>query len=244
MSLNRLIRAVRRRTAVPPSTLASNDAYALWAASYSPTAHNQLMQIEQAAMLALMPSLAGRDVLDLACGTGRYALIARKADARRVIGIDSSAAMLKAGWGFTSPPSRGVLSEFGERESASSVKLALSNMDAIPFAAASFDVILCGLATGHLLPERMRASLHEMARILRRGGAALISDFHPFMFLSGGRRTFTAPDGTPYAVKHYPHLIADYFEASRAAGLTLDALAEPYAEGMNAPAVLVLRLSN
>ncbi len=223
--MNRLSRAVRRRLSAQPSTLLSNDAYALWAASYPPTAHNRLMELEQAAMSELMPLLAGQDVLDLACGTGRYALIAQVAGARRVVGIDSSAAMLRA--------------------SPLSGKLSLAAMDVIPFKAASFDVILCGLATGHLPPDRMRRSMQEMARILRSGGTALISDFHPFMFLSGGRRTFTAPNGTQYAVEHYPHLISDYFEAIRIAGLTLDAVAEPRDDRVNrmsAPAVLVMRV--
>src|SRR5258707_2538072 len=85
----------------PQHTLASTDAYALWAASYPPHAHNQIMTLEQAAMLRLMPILAGRVVLDLACGTGRYSLIAREAGAAMVIGTDNSAPMLQTGVAVT-----------------------------------------------------------------------------------------------------------------------------------------------
>ncbi len=222
--MKRLRRALQRRIH-PPQTLPSGDAYALWATSYPPTAHNRLMQIEQDAMLALMPPLAGRDVLDLAGGTGRYALIAQESGARQIVGVDSSAAMLRA-----NPLSPRVQAE----------------MNAIPFCSGSFDVVICALAAGHLPPEQMRLTLTEIKRVLRPGGVALISDFHPFMFLSGGRRTFTAPDGVQYAVEHYPHLIADYYAAIRSAGLTLDALAEPCAERLDetaAPAVLVLRVT-
>ena len=41
-----------------------------------------------------MPPLAGQTVLDLACGTGRYGLMAQERGARGVISIDNSAAML------------------------------------------------------------------------------------------------------------------------------------------------------
>src|SRR5258708_38485681 len=88
-----------RRALAPPldPTLDSTAAYALWAASYPPHAHNQIMTLEQAAMLRLMPTLAGRTVLDLACGTGRYSLIAREAGAAPVIGTDNTTPMLQAG---------------------------------------------------------------------------------------------------------------------------------------------------
>jgi malonyl-CoA O-methyltransferase len=217
--MNRLRRWRRGRSA-PLPTLASKDAYALWAASYPPEAHNPLMRLEQDAMLRLMPSLAGRAVLDMACGSGRYGRIAGAAGASRTVGIDSSLDMLHA----------------------SDQPRALAEMDAAPFAAGSFDVILCGLATGHLPPDRMRAALREMSRLLRGGGVLLLSDFHPFMVFSGGQRTFTASDGARYAVEHYPHLVADYFNAATAAGLRLDAIDEARAPGMEAPAVLVLRL--
>src|SRR5215468_1484054 len=80
-----------------PRTLPSVDAYALWAATYPPRAHNRLMEIEQESMLRLLPDLADRDVLDLACGTGRYAAIAHQRDARNVVGTDNSLAMLRGG---------------------------------------------------------------------------------------------------------------------------------------------------
>lgn len=182
------------------------------------------MALEQSALLDLLPPLAGRDVLDLACGSGRYGKLAREMGARRVIGIDDSTAMLTR----------------ARQESTLSLPVQ-GDMPAIPCRSESFDVVICALALGHLTAERMRAAVREISRILRPGGVALISDFHPFIYLSGGRRTFTAPDGTPYAVEHHPHLISDYFAALIAAGLTLDAIAEPHTQNMSLPAVLVIR---
>src|SRR5215212_107953 len=76
-------------------TLTPTAAYALWAASYPPHAHNPLMLAEERAMLALLPAdLRGRAVLDAGCGSGRYVLHALRRSARRVLGIDLSAEML------------------------------------------------------------------------------------------------------------------------------------------------------
>lgn len=188
----------------PIRTLSSLDAYAQWAAAYPPRAHNPLMQAEEAAMVSLLPDLAGRIVLDLACGTGRYGLIARERDARTVIGLDNSAAMLHA----------------------NPIKLiALSTSEAIPLAGESVDVVLCGLVLGHL--PRLEPTMREISRILKPDGCALISDFHPFIFLTGQRRTFTAPDGKNYAVEHYAHLYADYHRAVQQAGLQIERVIEP-----------------
>ena len=91
--LNRWLRHLR--PVRPPDVLPSRDAYALWAASYPPEAHNPLMEAEQRAMLDLMPPLVGRSVLDLASGTGRYGLLAARAGAGRVVAVDDSADMLR-----------------------------------------------------------------------------------------------------------------------------------------------------
>ncbi|MCZ2099623.1 MAG: class I SAM-dependent methyltransferase [Anaerolineae bacterium] len=208
---------LRRLLTRPPRTLGSLDAYALWAANYPPEAHNPLMEIEQEAMLDLMPSLAGQVVLDLACGTGRYGVLARARGAAQIIEIDNSPAMLAVNW-------------LPQRAQATS--------EAIPLGNGSIDVVICGLALGHL--PRLQESMDEIERVLKPGGAALVSDVHPFAALSGGRRTFRGVGGGVYAVEHYPHLYADYHKAASEAGLEIDAVLEPLHE--RAPVVLALRL--
>jgi malonyl-CoA O-methyltransferase len=199
-------------------TLSSLDAYDMWAASYPPQAHNAVMEAEQGAMLALMPPLAGQVVLDLACGTGRYGLLAQEQGASSVIGIDNSPAMLAA-------------NPLAWRVQATS--------EAIPLASESMDVVLCGLALGHL--PSLDKSLSEIGRILMPGGAALISDIHPFIALNGAQRTFRAPDGRAYAVEHYAHLYADYGRAGTQSGLIIDMVLEPRLEGSPVPVVIVYR---
>ncbi|MBX3086818.1 MAG: class I SAM-dependent methyltransferase [Anaerolineae bacterium] len=218
-----MMRLLRRliRPSTPP-TLKSTSAYALWAATYPPHAHNALMEIEQAAMLRLMPELRGRDVLDLACGTGRYGLIAAERGARRVVGVDNSLPMLKAG----------QLQGAAEAMSAR-----------LPFAAETFDVVLCGLALGHLPRAELVSTLAEISRVLRPGGVLLFSDFHPYVYLNGGRRTFTSPDGKTYAVEHYVYFPSEYFTLLRDSTMILNGFEEPRTMlgGIELPAVLVMR---
>jgi len=222
--LNRLLR--RLRPTPIPETLSSIDAYARWAASYPPHAHNPLMQAEQDAVLALLPDVTGRAVLDLACGTGRYGILARERGAKTVIGLDNSAAMLLA-------------SPLTHR--------ALATSEVIPLASASIDVVICALALGHL--PRLKPSLAEIGRVLKSGGIALVSDFHPLLFFGGGRRTFSA-NGAIYAVEHYAHLYGDYHHAARDAGLRIDDVLEPRLSGEyaghgpapDAPVVVVYKL--
>jgi malonyl-CoA O-methyltransferase len=206
----------------PLKTLSSIDAYQRWAATYPPYAHNPLMQAEEAVMRSLMPDLRGQVVLDLACGTGRYARLAAEDGAGLVIGLDNSMAMLVG------------------RGSEASWKAGLATSESIPLAESSVDVVLCGLALGHL--PRLEASIGEIARILKPGGLAMVSDFHPFLYLNGARRTFAA-EGKTYAVKHHVHLYADYHRVASEAGLQVEQVLEPgLSEESKMPVVIVFRL--
>ena len=213
------MRLARLLPSRPLQTLPSLEAYARWAATYSPQAHNALMQAEEAAMLDLMPPLAGKVVLDLASGTGRYGLMAWQQRAKHVLALDNSLAMLAL-----NPLQRRML----------------ATLESLPLAGACADVVVCGLALGHL-PD-VRPALAELGRVLRRGGYAVVSDFHPFLFLNGARRTFNTAAGV-YAVEHHVHLYADYQAACSAANLDIEAVREPaLAEADGLPVALVFRL--
>ncbi|MCS6835327.1 MAG: class I SAM-dependent methyltransferase [Anaerolineae bacterium] len=196
--------------------LPSQSAYALWAQSYPAQAHNPLMALEEAALRAFLPDLRGLDVLDVGCGSGRWLKLAQADGARRALGIDSSAAMLRRAGPGT----------------------ALATMTALPFPAASFDLLLCALAIGHL-PDHQPA-LAEMARLLRPDGLLLLSDFHSVQHWRGAQRTFRAANGRVYAVEHYPRTVADFWQVGERVGLRLCGLSEPALEVGGPPVVLVL----
>jgi malonyl-CoA O-methyltransferase len=211
---------LRARVSTTP-TLGSAEAYSLWAASYPPEAHNSFMRLEESAVRQLLPDLGARRVLDAACGTGRYAQLARGRGASRVVGADSSLAMLRRAAGFAR---------------------ARADLTALPFAAAAFDVVICGLALGHLSPGQMPRAIAELARVLDGRGTVVLSDFHPYLYRAGRRRTFTASSGARFNVEHHPHLVADYFRALTAAGLGVTGLIEApgTVHGRDVPAVLVI----
>ena len=212
----------RRRA--EPRELDVLDAYAQWADAYAPEAHNPLMQLEERAVHELLPDMAGRRLLDLACGSGRYLKRLGPSVAGRVVGLDFSRPMLARAAGLGRP-------------------LVQADLLRMPLAAGAFDLIVCGLAVGHVAD--LTGSLGEMARVLAGGGVLVYSDFHPFGALLGWKRTFRAADGAEYAARHHVHLYHAHQAACQAAGLSIDAVREPRIETDHPyrgyPAVLVIR---
>ncbi len=178
--------------------LAPRDAYRLWAETYPPYAHNLLMQVEERAVCELLPDVRGKRVLDLACGTGRYARILRERGAR-VIALDFSYEMLA--------------------QSEKTFARAQGDMNALPLNAAAIDVIVCGLAVGHVAD--LHRTLQEMARVLERGGTLVYSDFHAAT--RKWQRTFRAHNQI-FAVQHFPRAESDHIRALRDAEFIIDAI--------------------
>lgn len=112
------------------------------------------------AMFALLPESA--TVADLGCGTGQAA--ARLAPwVGKVIGVDSSAAMLKAAKSRV--------------DGLPNVELRRGDLTAIPIESAACDAALLSLVLSYVAePE---AVLKEMARILKPGGRAVVIDLLP-----------------------------------------------------------------
>ncbi len=181
----------------PPPELAPQEAYRLWAKDYPPYAHNLLMEVEQRAMTTRLPDVYNTRVLDLACGTGRYARLLA-AQGARVTATDFSYEMLA--------------------HSEDTLPLIQSDMTALPFANYTFDTIVCALAVGHL-PD-LTPALSEMSRVVVPGGTILYSDFHAAGEPLGWKRTFTDGKKT-YAVKHYSRSEETHAQAVQEAGLVL-----------------------
>lgn len=112
------------------------------------------------AMLALLPSDAV--VADLGCGTGQVA--SRLAPwVGRVIGVDGSAAMLKAARGRT--------------EELPNVELRRGDLTAVPIDDATCDAALMLLVLSYLADPL--AAVKETSRLLKPGGRAVIVDLLP-----------------------------------------------------------------
>lgn len=204
--------------------LNAKEAYAAWASTYSPSAHNPMMELEQRAVLELLPDPAGKVALDLACGSGRYLAALIERGAAPVAGVDISFQMLA-------------------RARTKSRQLVQADLRWLPLANSFFELVVCGLAVGHV--DDLRGVMIEVGRVLVSDGIVVYSDFHPFGALAGWKRTFRAQDGRQYTVRHHTHLYADHHAACRAAGLVIEEVREPRIDFEHKwrgyPAVLVIR---
>jgi ubiquinone/menaquinone biosynthesis C-methylase UbiE len=108
----------------------------------------------------------GEAVLDVGCGTGSLAIVAsRKAGLTGMVcGIDPSPAMIARARSKATKSGIDVQFETGVAE-------------ALPFPAATFDVVLSTLMLHHLPREVRQQFVREVRRVLKPTGRVLIVDF-------------------------------------------------------------------
>jgi malonyl-CoA O-methyltransferase len=203
-----------------PELLEPREAYALWAASYPPRAHNAVMKAEQRAMLTLMPGdLCGYNVLDAGCGSGRYMLHALDRGATHVAGVDFSPEMLRC--------AAEELNAHRDR-----IELLPGDLAALPLPDACADLTICALAVGHL--RELQPALSELRRVTRPGGLILCSDVHPAGHALGWQRDFKSGGGH-YAVRHTLHSCEDWHAACAELGLEIEQMLEPMLDPAEIP---------
>jgi ubiquinone/menaquinone biosynthesis C-methylase UbiE len=175
------------------TSLSVERGYARWAHSYDRNP-NPLVALEQRCLMPLLPDTEGTRVLDLACGTGRWAQLLLARGAALVIGIDVSAAMLRAAQ--KKPPIRGRLVQ------ADCMKL--------PFPAAMFDLIVCSFAVEHIHePQNM---VHELGRVAQDDANVFVTELHPEAHSRGWRIGFRDEEGA-VQIEASPHPAARLAEA-------------------------------
>ena len=106
----------------------------------------------------------GDEVLDVGCGTGTLAIgAARAAAGVRATGLDADPAILARAREKTA----GADLEIGFDQGMST---------ALPYADASFDVVLSTLFFHHLPDDSKRETADELVRVLRPGGRLVVGD--------------------------------------------------------------------
>jgi ubiquinone/menaquinone biosynthesis C-methylase UbiE len=159
-----------------PRQVSVEEGYQRWAETYDHTP-NPLLALEERCLLPLLPNIAGKRVLDLACGTGRWL---EKLSAKRpelAIGVDQSQAMLAV----------------AREKPAIGVRLARANCLKLPFHNAVFDLAICSFALQHI------GDLDELAtewwRVMRAPANLYITDLHPMAYAAGWRTGFRDRQG-------------------------------------------------
>jgi SAM-dependent methyltransferase len=180
--------------------------YARWSKTYD-GAPNPLIRCEEPVVRALIDAQPIGMAADLACGTGRHtAYLLERGHA--VVGIDASAEMLARA-----------------HARIPHAELREGRLDALPLAEASIDLAICALALTHV--RDLDAPITQIARVLRPGGCAILSDLHPTMVTLGGTGLFVGADGSAGNVDTWHHPHGRYLSAFRAAGLEVAECAEP-----------------
>lgn len=180
----------------------ASQAYALWAPTYDE--ENAVSTLDNLAVSILTPPLAGLSLLDAGCGTGRRLVFDRDHAPRRAAGVDLVLEMVLRS---RDDPHR-------------THPLAVGDIRELPFATAAFDIVWCRLAAGHV--GELDLLYNELSRVTRRGGAVIVTDFHPEAIRAGHVRTFHDGAGRSRIVEHAGHEAADHDEAARRGGLNSD----------------------
>jgi len=164
---------------------------------------NPLLELERPETTALLPTLAGRDVLDLGAGRGHYASLAAAAGARRALALDCTPEMLAAA------PRPALVADAAR----------------LPLAGSSIDVVIAALLVSFVgdRPSVFR----EVERVLRPGGALVLSDLHAVASCRGWRRSFEGRPGERLVIEAPPPATRTLLEELRGARLGVDAQREP-----------------
>jgi malonyl-CoA O-methyltransferase len=146
------------------------EAYAKWAATFDAVA-SPIVALETRVLAPRMPSVAGKRVVDIGCGTGRW-IEWSVARGGRAVGVDLSGEMLACvsrKWGCVG-------------------RVAIGDGMRAPVRGGCADIVISMLAIGHLRPVPL--AMAEMARIAAAGGLVIVTDFHPDALRRGWKRTF------------------------------------------------------
>jgi len=109
-------------------------------------------------------SIQANKIIDIATGTGDFAIAALKLNPKEVIGLDISAGMLAVGE-----------QKMIKKKVNSIIKMQLGDSENIPYDSDYFDALTVGFGVRNF--ENLELGLTEMLRVLKPGGKAVILEF-------------------------------------------------------------------
>jgi ubiquinone/menaquinone biosynthesis C-methylase UbiE len=157
---------------------------------------------ESEAVFRLLDLQPGEGVLDVGAGTGRYAVAAARRGSR-VVGVDSSAAMLAIA---------------RSRAAGRSIELVRADAARLPFADASFDAALA--VTSLCFTTDPAGALREIARVVKPDGRLVLGELNRWSLWALQRRAHALVRPTTYRHAHF-RSIRDLRSLLAASGLTI-----------------------
>ena len=198
-----------------PQRYAVVQGYELWASTYDRDP-NPLLALEERTLQCLLPSLDGRDALDIGCGTGRWLERLLRAGIRSATGIDLSAAMLAA----------------AQSKRSLSGRLVRADCLFLPLRPITVDLVICSFVVEHIPHLSMLAG--ELARVTKPGADCYVSDIHPRAYANGWRPGFRCVAGAA-EITTSGHSFVRIRDTFAAQGLKLADYVEPRLGGQEMP---------
>lgn len=179
------------------------EAYSQWAKVYG-NQEQALFKMEEAELLPLAGEVRGKRILDVGCGTGRYA-IQFAAGGGVVTGIDLCPEML-------------AVADREARKQNLDLSLFAGDFLSMEVPSGPYDLIFSSLAVTHF--PVLSDFLGRLSPLLAENGKMIISDIHPSFKALGGNVGFLEGDSF-IEIPHQWHFAADFFSAARQTGLTV-----------------------
>jgi toxoflavin synthase len=187
------------------------------------------LHVEEHTTFGLLPDLAGRSVVDLACGEGIYARKLIRRGAGRVVGVDISAEMI-------------ALANRAEETTPLGVEYVVADVATVELDE-QFDIAFCSFLFNYATDRaQLRSLIEGVARLVRPGGLVVgcndypdnppsgYDSYRPYGFVKRGAADpsegstitycFFNPDGTAFEIDNYYLPTEVYRREFAAAGFT------------------------
>jgi ubiquinone/menaquinone biosynthesis C-methylase UbiE len=180
------------------------DLYDRWAETYDTDA-NRTRDLAGVVLRREVTETAGRDIVELGCGTGaNTAWLAERA--RSVVAVDFSAAMLGKARARLAAPHVGFLQ--------ADIRAPL------PLRPASADLVVIVLVLEHV--QDLATVMDECARVLRPDGALFVCELHPYRQWRGVQAEFVdRAAGDTVRVPAYVHEVSEFANHGVGSGFVL-----------------------
>jgi SAM-dependent methyltransferase len=175
--------------------------YGEWAGTYEQTVEDE-MDIRLLEGVKSIDWSAARDVLDLACGTGRIGAWLHERSPAAIAGVDITPEMLEVA--RCKPVYR---------------NLVIADVSATELPSGNYDLCVQSLADEHL-PD-LQPLYAEATRVSKPGGDFVLVGYHPQFLMAGIPTHFDRASGEPVTIRSYVHLVSDHVKAARALGWSL-----------------------
>lgn len=186
----------------------SAQAYALVAQQYD-SQLNPLLALEERIALPLLPSITGKCVLDVGCGTGRWLAKLMELAPGTLWGVDPSPEMLSV-----------AAAKVGD-----SAQVSVACATDLPVEDGAVDLVMCSFVASYI--EDISALARELRRVCRAEATVLLTDVHQETARKlGWKRAFHVDDHA-VVVKTWSHSYEELMSAFHEAGFEVDVELEP-----------------